>query len=777
MVDKADKKYEIEKERRDFTKLLRKNPNYFGNLEKGPLAESFSAEAEASGNTSYEQLHCVGLYPEQDLLEAVLEIKRPSGYSGDLCEDGSTEYVAFYIDWQDGNGFVSVGAPATVHVSDLTAAADESIWYAVQKAFRPKNRRDCEKPQIVQVRAILSWQTPPTGPGYTPVWGNRVETWVQIKPRKKFSFVEAGGVPVLTDTVQGANVLDLALDEVGPDLVSQDQVTLVGDKEELQKLLERSQAADEKRSDSVEDQRHDFKAALAKNPNYFGAISTSKEPQEIQQAVAKMAPEYKKYFEQKLAIDPELLAPVEIFDPKTRYEELTCVGLYPEEDQLEAVIEIKRPVGYKGDLCTLGSLEYVAFYVDWGSGWEWEGTAKVRVHDIPEVDDRHLHYAVRQPISDPRLKRCQVENVVRVKAILSWEAPPTGPFYSPTWGNSLVRHVQIRPRTGVLAHCDIDVVNEIHADDIQQAGADTGYGIKISGGSSVPGVWDRPFGGVVAVWGKVNVPGAAYYRFLHTSDDPSDPTATWTPVTDPRRYRKVFPLGATGYRHPDAQGWFSVGQYQGDLGNYPLQALVHWKTGSLEGVRHLRLELGSFLKTPLPNPSDVSLHLDNTAPELFEFGGPSPPPIPTIGAAVKDTGGDWKRCEEFEGQETVQVWGNFRDDHFRAYSMVVFGGNIHPSGHHFASGSYDPGVPGTLDDEGVVGAVANGPGKHLETLDLCAVPTLPGEEHISCAYGIRLHVTDRSVVGYMKGYEFDTTRHGRSVYVTFNWDPTKGTPC
>ena len=53
MVDKADKKYEIEKERRDFTKLLRKNPNYFGNLEEGPLAESFSAEAEASGKGGY----------------------------------------------------------------------------------------------------------------------------------------------------------------------------------------------------------------------------------------------------------------------------------------------------------------------------------------------------------------------------------------------------------------------------------------------------------------------------------------------------------------------------------------------------------------------------------------------------------------------------------------------------------------------------------------------------------------------------------------------------
>lgn len=778
MVDQPSKRHEIEKERRDFKKLLQKNPNYFGNLKEGPLAESFSAEVQASGNTSYEELHCVGLYPEQNLLEAVLEIKRPNGYSGDLCDEGSTEYVAFYIDWQDGNGFVSVGAPATVQVSDLTAAGDENIWYAVQKGFVPRQLQDCEEPQIVQVRAILSWQAPPTGPGYTPVWGNRVETWVQIKPKKELSILPADDFPILTE-IQGASVLDLDLDATSPELVSQDQVTLIGNKQELKALLDHSLAAEEKKPESVEDQRHGFKAALAENPNYFGAISKSKDPKKIQQAVAEMTPEYKKYFEQKLAFDPGLLAPVEIFDPKTRYEELTCVGLYPELDQLEAIIEIKRPVGYKGDLCTLGSLEYVAFYVDWGSGWEWEGTARVRVHDIPEVDDRHLHYAVRQRISDPRLKNCEVENVVRVKAILSWETPPTGPFYSPTWGNALERHVQIRPRNGILARCDLEVVNEVHADDIQQTGGDTGYGIKISGSSSMPGVWDRPFGGVVAVWGKVNVPGAAYYRFQYTTDDPSDPAAIWTPVTDPRRYRKVFPypFGGTGKRHPDTQGWFSVADYNTDLGNYPLQALVHWNTGNLEGVHHLRLELGNFLKAPLPDPCDVSLHLDNSAPELFEFGGPNPPPIPTIGAAVKDTGGDWKRCEEFAGQETVEVWGNFRDDHFRAYSMVVFGGNIHPSGHHFASGSYDPGVPGVLDDEGVVGAAPNGPGKQLETLDLCSVPTLPGEEHINCAYGIRFHVSDRAVVGYLRGYEYDTTSHSRAVYVTFNWDPNKGTPC
>ena len=398
-------------------------------------------------------------------------------------------------------------------------------------------------------------------------------------------------------------------------------------------------------------------------------------------------------------------------------------------------------------------------------------------HDIPDVDGKHLHYAVRQKIANPKLEACVVENIVRVKAILSWETAPTGPFYNPTWGNSLEREIQIRPFDGAYSRCDIDVVNEVHADDIQQAGADAGYGIQILGGSSVPGIWDRPFGNVVAVWGKVKIPGAFYYRFLYTTDDPTDPTASWQPVTDRRRYRRIIPFGGTGNRLPDADGWFRIDDYETDLGNYPLQALVHWRTGDKTGLYHLRLELGNLFKAPMPDPKDITLFLDNQAPELLAFGGADPPPIPTIGVAVKNSAGDWKRCEEFEGQETIHVWGNFKDPHFRGFRLWVFGGNIHPSGYEFASGLYDPGVPLVLGPTGIIGAAANGAGREIASLDLCTVPVLSGTEHIKCAYGMRLHVSDRAVVGHLRGYEFDTSAHGRNAYVTFDWDPNKGTPC
>src|SRR2546429_2310074 len=48
-------------------------------------------------------------------------------------------------------------------------------------------------------------------------------------------------------------------------------------------------------------------------------------------------------------------------------------------------LTIKRPNGYSGGLCTAGSQEYVAFWVDWGSGWSYAGTTSVSVHDIGGV--------------------------------------------------------------------------------------------------------------------------------------------------------------------------------------------------------------------------------------------------------------------------------------------------------------------------------------------------------------------------------------------------------
>ena len=56
------------------------------------------------GNTSYEELECVGYNPKLETLVATLRVKKDAGYSGGLCTAGSREYVTFYADFNN-NGY------------------------------------------------------------------------------------------------------------------------------------------------------------------------------------------------------------------------------------------------------------------------------------------------------------------------------------------------------------------------------------------------------------------------------------------------------------------------------------------------------------------------------------------------------------------------------------------------------------------------------------------------------------------------------------------------
>ena len=71
----------------------------------------------------------------------------------------------------------------------------------------------------------------------------------------------------------------------------------------------------------------------------------------------------------------------------TTYEELTCIGFNPALDLLEGTVQIKRPNGYLGTLCTPGSTEFVRFYVDYGGGWVDAGLAEFNAHDLPNLLD------------------------------------------------------------------------------------------------------------------------------------------------------------------------------------------------------------------------------------------------------------------------------------------------------------------------------------------------------------------------------------------------------
>ncbi len=152
-------------------------------LYKGEGIKKAAAPAPGSGNTYYEELCCVGFYPQERRLEAVLNVKQPYGYGGTGI--GTYEYVGFWVNWNGdgdftdtgedvGSGYVSVLDPTSINHNKL------SLCYAVYRDIIPLPTL---KPgTIVRVRAILSWQVKPTGPNFVPVWGNRMECNIRIDP-------------------------------------------------------------------------------------------------------------------------------------------------------------------------------------------------------------------------------------------------------------------------------------------------------------------------------------------------------------------------------------------------------------------------------------------------------------------------------------------------------------------------------------------------------------------------------------------------------------------
>lgn len=154
-----------------------------------------------SGNTMYEQLYCLGLEYSLESLVATFHIKLPSGYSGSLCQSGSTEYVAFWSDWNSNdctlpNLGLSYLGTVQVNVHDIQDIPKDGISYsAILPVDFQSLLRSCESPHIARVRAVLSWSSPPstTDPNWVPYWGNIIDAHVQIPP----------GVPNLGPTIEG----------------------------------------------------------------------------------------------------------------------------------------------------------------------------------------------------------------------------------------------------------------------------------------------------------------------------------------------------------------------------------------------------------------------------------------------------------------------------------------------------------------------------------------------------------------------------------------------
>jgi hypothetical protein len=174
-------------------------------------------------------------------------------------------------------------------------------------------------------------------------------------------------------------------------------------------------------SDGVPYERAQFNQLLASNVNHFG-----NSPESGQQ-------------------------PITILAKDTSYEQLECLGFNPALNILSATIEVKLPDGFGGGLCTNGSLEYVRFWVNYGTAWDGIGYVTLNTHDIPDTLDcnktltKPLFYTLSINF-EPKHQNCSIPVLPAVRATLSWnQLPPDDPFWSPVWGNTVQEHIQSLP--------------------------------------------------------------------------------------------------------------------------------------------------------------------------------------------------------------------------------------------------------------------------------------------------------------------------------------------
>lgn len=190
--------------------ILQQNQNLFAGAGLD-WAGSIKKFLSLKGNVAYEELYCVGLDYHKEALVASIRVKKPSGYSGDLCSKGSKEYVGFWIQTDVDCSWQYVGT-AFVNVFDISLPADGLAYSVILPFDFSKYRSLCAKPTVIKVRAVLSWNVPPStkDQNVVPYWGNIVDSYIQIAPGKAWDgknpvMITLGGVSV--DNINSATGL------------------------------------------------------------------------------------------------------------------------------------------------------------------------------------------------------------------------------------------------------------------------------------------------------------------------------------------------------------------------------------------------------------------------------------------------------------------------------------------------------------------------------------------------------------------------------------------
>jgi hypothetical protein len=720
--NKPGKSTEERVERTRFKSFLATNLNYFGNM----TTAGTKPVTKIVTDTTYEQLTCIGFNPDTNFLEATIAVKRPTGYGGDLCSNGSTEFVRFFIDY--GSGWEDAGLTAvTVHDiptnKDCAGQLDKPLIYAANLRLEPKTNC-CNTPLLPKVHAILSWQwMPPAGPanvGWTPVWGNTLDCQIQIKPRPWNLFC-------LLDVISASLPQKIKV----PPLFEQVQFDPIPQPDpppftigQLAGIYVQKETPKASATAAVKVPAHRFGVQ-----ELNAVVNSGVFTQEL--VTAKTAEWAAAGLDFVGAVGALLKTSADV-----DYEELECLGLdegIPE--RLVGTFRIKRSAGYSGDLCYPGSQEYVAFWADWENSchWTYLSTVKVNVHDIPFIPKEGLCYTAILPVELTRIRRsCREPRIARIRAVLSWSVPPstTDPDALNFYGNRLDAHVQINPALpGTPENPEIRNIGGIPVEFIDTPGLGltrSGVGASFAHYPGQPAdPYDRqcPFGGNLYMDGEYY--WGLYYRIrVRKASDP----LTIKVLDDSFQVER--------WVHPptfDAQ--IAVGGFFKYLygPNYVTRTIAVWSSGSLgipdkDDLWEMQLDVATAPNEPsiIGSSTWYRVQLDNTGPS----GPPTSPPTMDIHIAA---GGD---CKDFT--QDSKISGNFiaNDLYFGSWGLSTEPNTLAtPSNQPQAITCPGPGVP--LPNT----SAAPAPGGH----DWCLDTQAPIEMK-PCGYVVRLDVSDRSIV-------------------------------
>ena len=712
-VKQAPSRAKVETERSQFRALTLANPNYFGNL---PVS-AFEPVKVMISNRSYEEAKCVGFNPQTERLEAVVHIKRETGYGGDICSNGSAEYVRFYLSYDNGATWLDQGF---VGFKVFDIPGPKPLEYDATLKIDPK-KLFCFSENLPLARAILSWNSVPPAntPAYTPVYGNVLDAHIQIEPRKFFVF---------NDLIQELEI------KLPPQLI------------EAIDLEQSIPTPQPQPVEAVELARLYQEKGIPPHRFLFS---------EIQPLIAKsglddvmLQPEAGSNL---LGLDinlADLLAKLLQTDGDTRYEELKCVGLNPRTNHLAGVLTVKLPNGYSGHLCSKGSTEYVAFWIDYGdgAGWTYTGTASVIVHDLTHLPAQGLQYAVSLPVNfNCRRQPCEKgPKTARVRAILSWEVPPPpgNPDYVPTWGNreETLVHIMPGPECNLDDHTPyMDTVGNMAVCDIDQTtGLATGPGVLAAFSAN-----QSPFGGTVTITGFILNPpnvmaGAAPFKYRLSARElpsiggpgPWQPMANSFDIIVTEQNGLGIPIQYHATQSIDADGFYTYREqaYPNQWREVGANVMAKWITSSpLTGMWEIMLEAKLPDGTILPagtilcaddgsTRSNVKVWLDELAPSAdvkitgySRGGGPVQPAVD---------------CGTFQVGDVIHgTYASF-DEHFNRLTLTVepvgpaAGATVSPGSRRFGFPDFVPttGETGnwTLDTSGMQ---ACGYVVHLWTID------------------------------------------------------------